>query len=334
MIGPYRPKKKVIYLDQNFVSNMAKAPSKPGLGPYERLFETLLRLVEGNVIACPTSEFHEREALYCKDEVLRSDIQRVTFRLSRGLGFCEWSEILNIQTIRAAYRYTRNDWPGTDLGWEEAFQRDPDTPINCSHIGKDASYVEVSPFFEAGLLAKHTYPGRARRMKAQTSARGVKFKRRLKEHFGVFARVTYIEPLRGLWQTLARFVAGERYNPFDLLPSFPSMVYEDFCRLLGRDDPEGFVRFLLSQEFEEIPFVRIFCLLHATMETEAAEPKASDYDDTMIAATVLPYCDVFATDGHMKQLIRALKLDRQYNVTVFGSRKADVLALTSLVREL
>jgi hypothetical protein len=70
------------------------------------------------------------------------------------------------------------------------------------------------------------------------------------------------------------------------------------------------------------------------METEAAEPKASDYDDTMIAATVLPYCDVFATDGHMKQLIRALKLDRQYNVTVFGSRKADVLALTSLVREL
>jgi hypothetical protein len=54
----------------------------------------------------------------------------------------------------------------------------------------------------------------------------------------------------------------------------------------------------------------------------------------LIAATVLPYVDVLATDGHMKQLIQALKLDRQYGVRVFGSRKADVVALTSLVREL
>ena len=67
---------------------------------------------------------------------------------------------------------------------------------------------------------------------------------------------------------------------------------------------------------------------------EGRKLKDSDLNDVLIASTVLPYCDVFATDGHMKQLILALRLDKRYKVTVFGSRKADVLDLTALVRDL
>ncbi|OGO49023.1 MAG: hypothetical protein A2W34_04385 [Chloroflexi bacterium RBG_16_64_32] len=84
------------------------------------------------------------------------------------------------------------------------------------------------------------------------------------------------------------------------------------------------------------PFVDVYSSLRAGMVFwgQKRKPKGSDLNDVLIAATVLPYCDVFATDGYIKHLIQALKLDKQYKVRVFGSRKADVGALTSLVREI
>jgi len=53
--------------------------------------------------------------------------------------------------------------------------------------------------------------------------------------------------------------------------------------------------------------------------------KASDDADIKLISAYLPYVDVLATDTFMATLIRNLKLDAEYNTTVFGANKQGLL---------
>ena len=59
--------KKILYLDQNFVSNLAKVENDPDWkDPGREYFQALLALlrskVKENRLACPTSYFHREES--------------------------------------------------------------------------------------------------------------------------------------------------------------------------------------------------------------------------------------------------------------------------------
>ena len=321
MIGPCRPSKQIIYLDQNFISNIAKTASKPGLATYVQIAETLRE--KADVIACPTSEFHNTETLYSGDEELMRAIRQVIFDLSRGLGFRDSFDILEAQTKSAIHKYFGNHAQPPEPRWSEAFISDPDLPTRA----EQPVYVEVAPFFQAGLTAKHTYPERARRVASEVAARGVQFNERLDEHCALFAKIAFVEPLTELWSAQAKLVSGQSFSPLDLLPSHAPRVYGEFCQLHGRDDPAEFVEFLRSSHFKQIYFVRIFCSLHAAMELNSGKPEASDYDDTRILATVLPYCDIVATDNDKKRLLEELGFDAEFAVTLFSAKQEDLSAL-------
>lgn len=107
--------------------------------------------------------------------------------------------------------------------------------------------------------------------------------------------------------------------------------------LLGRKPTSlETVSFLKSPQMHAVPFIDVYSSLRAGMVLwfQDRRPKGSDLEDLLIAAMVLPYSDVFATDRYVKDLAQRLKLDKQYNVSVFGGRKADVLALKALARTL
>ena len=327
MIGPYRPSKQIIYLDQNFISNIAKAASKPDLATYVQIAETLRE--KADVIACPTSEFHNTETLYSGDEGLRRAIRQVIFDLSRGLGFRDSFDILEAQTKSAIHKYFGNHAQPPEPGWSEAFTSDPDLPTRA----EQPVYVEVAPFFQAGLTAKHTYPERARRVASEVAARGIQFNERLDEQCAWFARIAF-GPLIELLLAQARAAAGQPLDVFALLPSYASRVYENFCELSGSQELAKFAQFLKSPQFKHTPFVRIFCSIHAAMETDSAKPEAGDYDDTRILGTVLPYCDVVATDYSKKRLLKQLGFDKEFGVTLFSARRPDLAAFLNFLRGL
>jgi hypothetical protein len=327
MIGPYRPSKQIIYLDQNFISNIAKAASEPDLATYVQIAETLRE--KADVIACPTSEFHNTETLYSGDEKLRRAIRQVIFDLSRGLGFHEWSDILEVQTKSAIHKYFGNHAQPPEPGWSEAFTSDPDLPTRA----EQPVYVEVAPFFQAGLTAKHTYPERARRVASEVAARGVQFNERLDEQCAWFARIVF-GPLIELLLAQARAAAGQPLDVFALLPSYASRVYENFCELSGSQELAKFADFLKSPQFKHTPFVRIFCSIYAAMEVNSTKPEASDYDDSMILAVVLPYSDVVATDYNKKRLLEELGFDKEFGVTLFSARRPDLAAFLNFLRGL
>ncbi len=326
MIGPYRPSKRIVYLDQNFISNIAKPSSTPDPAVNVKIREKLLRLLKGDAIACPTSEFHTRETLYSGDEQLRRAIQEVIREVCHGLGFRQYFDILEVQTRRALYEYTGNELVPAIPEWSEAFVSDPDTVTDGNHYCRQPVYVEMSPFFEAGLAAKRSYPERALRAAKTTRERGVAFDERLAELQTWFARIAF-GPLIELLLAQAKAAAGQPLDEIALFPSYASRVYENFCELSGSEELPKFAEFLKSPQFKHTPFVRIFCSIHAAMEVNSTKPEAGDYDDSEILATVLPYCDIVATDNNKKRLLEELGFDAEFTVTLFSAKQEDLSAL-------
>src|SRR5712692_3908316 len=97
--------KSIIYLDQNFVSNMAKAKFlgdaslASSLQDYAVLYDRLKKLVDGVRVICPESLFHRLETI---DPKLAKAAQRAVANLSYGLCFRSPMEMARLQAYRAA----------------------------------------------------------------------------------------------------------------------------------------------------------------------------------------------------------------------------------------
>ena len=105
-------RKKIIYLDQNFVSNLAKVENVPSWKDHNReYYKTLLGIlrykVSENRLACPTSNFHH-----------------TVERLSRKLSFHSGTEIRFAQIALAAHTYCHT-LPINAPQWTLSFNQDP-----------------------------------------------------------------------------------------------------------------------------------------------------------------------------------------------------------------
>jgi len=94
--------KTIVYLDHNFVSNLAKARAgwigDAGLqGYYAHLFEVLEPLVLDNRIVCPRSTLHNIEAEF--DERLETQIRLTIAALARDVRFLHSTEVLDNQGL-------------------------------------------------------------------------------------------------------------------------------------------------------------------------------------------------------------------------------------------
>ena len=86
---PRRGNKPVVYLDQNWVSEITKSQiigrSSKDKAFYNRLSSALHTGESEGKFACPTSEFHHTEASFNPN--LRTAIPFIASALSRGLSF-------------------------------------------------------------------------------------------------------------------------------------------------------------------------------------------------------------------------------------------------------
>jgi hypothetical protein len=313
--------KTILYLDQNYVSHLTKARLgvKVNLAAYyENLYDALREAVEANTIVCPASQFHYSESEL--DRRLAPEIYRTLEELYCGVEFRWLFSIIRTQVSAALHDYVGVPPPRRPR-WREAFNRDPDgcraaeaTPIRHAISSSAAAFVRRLKAFHERL--HDVAPVGALEAQKRFEARE-------------FVSNAYLVPYLNL--------AGGANDVFTSGSlDFLGHLLAVYSELLGRAATnEELIAFLRSRQMLGASFIDICSCLRAAMALDRDRKlKASDLNDVLIAATVLPYCDVFATDGHMKQLILALKLDRRYDARVFGSRKADVLALTSLVMEL
>lgn len=303
----------IVYLDQNYVSHMAKARIRRIKDDDQAkfwltLFDDLKKAVSTKNIACPKSEFHITESMF--DKTLEESIINVIDELSMGLIFRSWQDILEEQIIEAAIEFLgkhskENEWRAI------AFEYNPSTSIE-------------------GRLVEHD-----RQLKLQFLD---KEKELLKE---------YAEKPLG-WQEL---LFESKRSTLDgiigntAIQSSPSAYFRladlwNQLRGLGLDTDNNkiLMDFAYSKELFNIPYVNIYSSIWAAIAEYyrlGREPQQGDFYDAAILSLVLPYCDIVTTDKFMKEiLIKKLQFDKKYNTHILSATKKDRLEFQNLIQGL
>lgn len=79
--------------------------------------------------------------------------------------------------------------------------------------------------------------------------------------------------------------------------------------------------FINSLEFQNISSIDIFCKLwNADLSNTYRQSEKGDENDIEMLSVYAPYCDIVATDNNKKALMQSLKLDINYNIEIFSMK--------------
>ncbi len=338
----------IIYLDQNYLSNMAKA--KHGFIKAEKerifwssLFNSLKEAIETDKIACPKSEFHSTEAQY--DKYHEDAIMETIYGLSWGLQFHPWKLILESQIEDAAriflgQQLQRKEW------WTDSFTSDPFALVETRMEGTDEDKWRI----DVHIPAPDVTIAREGRLKSEFVAESQEI---LNGHYDkrpddlpealIQSKKSFIAGYMGnvAQQNIIRALKkGELLDQIVALGNRASLVaLWNRLKIIGIDidNHKAVMAFAESKELLDSPFVDIFASIDAVLATyypKERKIKGSDYYDLAIMAMTLPYSDVVATDTFIKYvLVNILNFHDKYRTKIFGATEVERLAFQELVNE-
>ena len=316
-------RKKVVYLDQNFASNLAKARylgdwKDPLDNFYRELYDLLSDLTDRDKLICPTSKFHseESELGYRVKEFLWHFVDQLGY----GLSFKHSAEIMEHQVVAAAQAYC--GLPATQRSaWMVAFNRDPQVHVGqLSRSPLLVSFPNSQEFNEYLRLSKVSIADEYCDYKAYCRRK----------------RRTYVDELKAQKKQLVL----EMFNSQTKLNIKPSKL-EQFLNLLGLTGVNEFHRsvyeilehstkpdeFFVSPQLLDCPHIHICASLMAAdiFFYPDTKPTTSLFTDFEIVASVLPYVDILATDKYISELIRLAKLSDRFSAHIFTVRQRKAL---------
>jgi len=318
----------VIYLDESYLSNMAKAQLGSLTDQDEcefwlSLLEELKDKVLADRIACPEFAFQREEASF--DTRIEEAVGRIIDELSRGLKFNTWKDILNLHIEDAAFKFLGKDPPTREI-WAIAFESDPQAPLKTRIQG-------VRPRPKWGIDG---YPPLRKEVLGHERLKKARWATFAKKTLWLYGVRNWDETLRDDKLYAVDCILGrEAWSDAVTLGNIRSFVNR-WMRLLeiGIND-DNFMDFLKSDELLNSAFIDI----HSSIRTAAAVnfpnrgQKGSDLYDPVILATVMPYCDIVTTDKFMKHIsVTRLGLDKKYKCEVFSPSKEDRLDFQKGVR--
>lgn len=321
----------IVYLDQNYLSNMAKAR----LGSIEdenlakfwsSLFSDLRKAVLDDKIACPELEFQTTEAMY--DRRLEEPIRQVIDGLSWGFKFHLREDILETQILGAASSFLGKNG-GVKETWAIAFESDPCAPVHSRMQNVLGGKGRISVHF--------SLPDEVVEHDRQLKNRYVKAEELFAKH-GEVCSDWDDEVLAQKMSFIDSFFFGGQ-------PSLSIEKQQHLMRLWGKLDQIGLKypdhatasKFLSSEELLNSPYIDICSSINAAIAKYYSERRCrgSDLYDVAILATVLPFCDVVTTDSFMKGIIvKTLHFDDKYKAKIFSARKTERLAFQKFIQGL
>ena len=322
--------KKIVYLDQNLVSNLAKALYRSGWKDsladfYRELHDLLSDLTDRDKLICPTSKFHseESELGYRVKDFLWHFVEQLGY----GLSFKHSAEIREYQVVAAARAYC--GLPATQHpAWMVAFNRDPQVPVG--RLSRPALLVSIPNLQEFNEYLRLSRDSIANEYWTyRVDCRG--------------KRQTYTDEI----EAQKKQFVSEMFQPRTKLHIKPSKQ-EQFLNLLGlagviqfnrsvdeilqhSTNPEGFFS---SPQLLNCPYIHIWASLMAADIFFYPDKKLdmSLFMDFEIVASVLPYVDILATDNYISQLIHNARLLDRFSAQIFSVSQRE--ALVAQLREL
>ena len=319
--------KKVVYLDQNWLSDMAKAHLDSDVRvdkPYfTELFEDIQRAILEDKIVCPTSPLHESESNLSSR--LNVEIRSMNNALSRGLSFNSSEEICHKQLLEAASKFAGSE-ASDEPWWWTPFNHDPDLP--------DSMFPRAESALEVFLTVQKLVDENRRIRNEVTAPMYKQYKDGRAEH-----NLSYCDEVEFSRIQLFR----EHYFVFDNAESVLKQAYPDWdvvhstvfqerrLRLAELEqicDMAGGIGHLLSSSYlKDTPYLSIRARLMAAdiVCYATRKPEGSLLADFDMAAAVVPYVDVFATENYLAELLRQTGVARDYGCNVYTMRQKDML---------
>ena len=320
---PRRGNKPVIYLDQNWISEITKSQIVGRFSKddtfYSHLSSVLHTGVSEGKFACPTSEFHHTEASFNPN--LRAPISFVVGTLSRGLSFNSYIEVNHKQLLTAALEFAGQDVPRTHW-WHIPFNRDPDI------------LVQQSPDFssrEHPIMVEYMKEVKQTRDSEQASLYR-KFKSEAREEghsYEEAVRLGRVQMFRELHFGVTDAVEQGFFKTSQYEPLFTEVGKEALRRYYELEwicnHGGGIAMFLESCQFSNTPFLSTFANLRAAdmVRFPNRVPEPSLLTDFHFVALVIPYADMLATENYLAELIKQTGLDKEYGCHVYKMKQKD-----------
>ncbi len=332
--------KVIIYLDQNFVSNMANA--KSGTLRDDRwlhLYELLDDLVHNKQkVICPESFFHQIESSQSKELV--SNINDVVCQLSWGLRLIRWEVAFRYQVRRAMCMILGKKEP--PRSWIQAFSHDPNEPTSNRSLsfmgGKILPYLrwwrpDFPELIEIDKWIKELYPKAIDEIRRAAAERD--FASYVEELIWIFIGSHYVAPSQKAKEIFFSGKVPKNLAGCDeLFGGSEWSILQEMWRDLGGEKVR-LTDFLVSEYFKSCPFLDIQSQLRAALLVDPGRTaKEGDYLDARIIATAMPHCDFLAVDGPMKYLVEQIGLDIKYGVTIFSAKRDSFEIFVELLRGL
>jgi hypothetical protein len=303
--------KKVIYIDQFAISNMAKALNTAMRGHdraaadprWLNLFEALERVCKLQLAICPNSEGHFHESLLSG---YFEPLRHMYEHLSHGISFDWWQQIAKSQLIVATTTWLRGERAVYDLNPELVTSR-------RLHDWQDRIRISVNMNYPPDMAED------IRRIRDELDGS-------LQAHFDSIRSA----PQKDFeyWLTREREAVGnsliESWRRY--VERLKQMEELDFDRVYNSNGLEQvrliieiFERervrpqerlgdFLKSDELKDTPSNRISCLMWAVLAHRAANgqiqaPNRGMVNDINMASTLLPYCDAMLIDKECRGIL-------------------------------
>lgn len=274
--------KLVVYLDQNFISNIAKLKTNPKVREeFSDLFELLHKGFLEEKIVVPSSWFHEIETCISSDSELKEKIKEIQAYMGQ-IKLEHKENIYTFQLGRAA-----NDFLGISnkpLDYTIAYHDDPDNILRFYNVNIDMHLERTHNKEEREELAAKIDANREEIRKASYD---VQLEREISAYSNGFLG-------NNSWRV----------------------------NYLFNGDVEKIKKFAISDNFKSIPLVDIGSKLWARILTAHGNRKVQSGDsaDVEIISSYLPYVDVLAIDDFMANNVKALELDKNYGTTIFTAK--------------
>lgn len=278
------------------------------------LFDDLKKAVLANTIAVPESEFHKTESMF--DKRLEEAIIDVIDELSMGLKLHSWEDIFEEQIKEAAKIFIGEKTKEKEW-WTIAFESDPHADI------KSRTSIH------ARMILPQVVADYNRQNKQQ-------FLQMEKEELEKYAEkpLSWDELLLESKKSTLDAMLGnnaKQHRPLRL----EILLHE--LRRIGLDD-KALQEFAFSKELLDAPYVNIHSSIWAAVAEayrQGREPQSGDFYDAPILSSVLPYCDIIATEKFMKDLlIYKLPSYKEYDTIIYSASNTDKLTFQKQVREL
>lgn len=330
--------KRIIYLDQGAISNIAKVldpdfPRRERLLKSEpfwlELYKKLDRLRRLQLIVCPQSYFHLTESMISTNISFES-LQYVYSYLSNG---CRFDDQVAIRDLQIQYHFI-NHLRGHP-------ERDPEISADMVMSGNSpnewSDRRRVTTFEPLDL-------DKIRIIRAQRE----ELYRAIGRAFTLWqqARVDYLPTVKEEAHNLGRAIIEAHFSyinkwaactlglelpksPLDLLPppsSFLFTALSETLRHQGISGPLDQIRkineYLHSQHILRVPFINLSSMLFAAIARRAPDtkdwPNEGTATDVMAIAALLPYCHAMFVDNPMRGHLRDQPLREE--VARFGTQ--------------